>query len=163
MDHPPAPVFHDRQVRVLAPRQARAVEQADGAGGQQEQAEQAAAARRRLCSAGSDGADHQEQPDQQPDEQQDLPARARGRRTRSPDGPSRTTLASESLFWTLIHSPASEPTTITSSAPNRTCTPSAWNFGSLPLTSGPMNRPAASQAVAIQKMPICTCQVRVTL
>ena len=62
-----------------------------------------------------------------------------------------------------IHSPASEPATITSSAPNSTFTPSLWNFGSYLETSGPMNNPAASQAVAIQKMPVCTCHVRVTL
>ncbi len=42
VDHPPAPVFDDGQVGVLAPGQAGAVEQADGAGGQQEQPEQVA-------------------------------------------------------------------------------------------------------------------------
>ncbi len=62
-------------------------------------------------------------------------------------------MSSDSLFWMLSHWPVIEPTTITSSAPNRTFTPRRWNFGSWPLTSGPMNRPAASHAVAIQKMP----------
>ena len=46
---------------------------------------------------------------------------------------------------------------------NRKLTPNRWNFGSCPETAGAMNKPVASQAVAIQKMPSCVCQVRVTL
>ena len=44
----------------------------------------------------------------------------------------------------------------------RKFTPRRWNFGSYPQTAGAMNRPVASHAVAIQKMPSCVCQVRVT-
>ena len=51
---------------------------------------------------------------------------------------------------------------MTSRQTNRKFTPSRWNFGSWPETAGAMNRPVASQAVAIQKMPSCVCQVRVT-
>ena len=63
----------------------------------------------------------------------------------------------------LSHSPASEPTTTSKSAPNSTLTPSLCPFGSWSLTKGPMNNPAASHAVAIQNSPICTCHVRATL
>ncbi len=38
--HPPAPVFDDRKVRVLAPSQAGAVEQADGPRRHQKQPQQ---------------------------------------------------------------------------------------------------------------------------
>ena len=51
---------------------------------------------------------------------------------------------------------------MTSRHTNRTFTPSCWNFGSCPRTAGAMNSPVASHAVAIQKMPSCVCQVRVT-
>ena len=57
---------------------------------------------------------------------------------------------------------AVEPTTMAISAQNSTSTPSFWNFGSLPDSSGAMYRPVASQAVAIQKMPTCVCTVRLT-
>ena len=45
---------------------------------------------------------------------------------------------------------------------NRKLTPTFWNRGSYPETAGAMNNPVANQAVAIQKMPNCKCQVRVT-
>ena len=51
----------------------------------------------------------------------------------------------------LNHCPAIEPTTTTSRATKSRLTPNFWPFGSDPLTSGPMNRPAASHAVAIHK------------
>jgi hypothetical protein len=38
--------------------------------------------------------------------------------------------------------------------------PEALPDGSAPPTAGATYSPAASQAVAIQKMPSCTCQVR---
>ena len=44
----------------------------------------------------------------------------------------------------------------------KTLTPSLCPFGSAPLTAGTMYRPVASHEVAIQKMPICKCQVRAT-
>ena len=75
MHYPPAPVFNDRQVRVLTPRQPRAVEEADRAGGKHEEVQQGCDARR--CLEGrTSGANHQEEPDQQSNEQQNLPAAA---------------------------------------------------------------------------------------
>ena len=53
----------------------------------------------------------------------------------------------------LSHSPVNEPTTTRSNARNKTFTPRRWPFGSCSLTNGPMNNPAASQAVAIQNRP----------
>ena len=162
--HPPAPVLDDRQVRVLARRQARAVEDGDGRRRRSGTAPAAAAARRGCRSAGRQRPDHQEQPEEQARRAARSARRGPGRRTRSPGGRSRTQASSpSSCCGRSATRPASEPTTTTSSAPNRTLTPSRWPVGSLPLTSGPMNRPAASQAVAIQKMPSCMCQVRVTL
>ena len=67
----------------------------------------------------------------------------------------------ESFPVTPNHSPTSEPTTTTINAPNNTFTPKRWPYGSRPAAIGPMNNPAASQAVAIQKIPNWTCQVRV--
>ena len=122
VDHPPAPVFDDRQVRVLSPRQTRAVEQADGAGGEQEEHEQTALFagdfERRARWPGPPGTARSTGR-----RTAESASRGRDRRTRSPDGPRGTRWRRESLFWTLIHSPASEPTTITSRAPNRTFTP----------------------------------------
>ncbi len=63
---------------------------------------------------------------------------------------------------TLSHSPASEPSTTTSSAPNSTFTPRRWNRGSTPLTAADVEA-GGQPAVAIQKMPICRCHVRVTV
>ena len=48
------------------------------------------------------------------------------------------------------------------SAQNSASTPSFWNFGSRPDSSGATYRPVASHAVAIQKMPICVWMVRLT-
>ena len=50
-----------------------AVEQADGAGGEQEERTAGCRCSPASCSAGQHGADHQEQPEQQADEQEDLP------------------------------------------------------------------------------------------
>jgi len=58
--------------------------------------------------------------------------------------------------------PTNEPTTMAMSAQNRTSTPSFWNFGSRPDSSGAMYRPVASQAVAIQKIPTWVWMVRLT-
>ena len=55
----------------------------------------------------------------------------------------------------------SDPTTTRTSAPNRTLTSNRCPRGSAP-TIGAIARPAASHAVAIQKMPSWTCQVRAT-
>ena len=68
-----------------------------------------------------------------------------------------------SRCWTANHCPAIDPTTMISTQMNRKLTPRRWNFGSWPETAGAMNSPVASQALAIQKMAICVCQVRVTL
>ena len=88
----------------------------------------------------------------------------RGRCTRSPVAQIEPRGAgAEHLLRRSATRPAIEPTTTSSSATNRTLTPSRWHFGSTPLTAGPMNRPAASHAVAIQKMPSWTCHVRATL
>ena len=70
---------------------------------------------------------------------------------------------SDMVFWMLNHSPAKDPATTTSKAPNNTLTPTRCPLGSCSLTKGPMNSPAANQAVAIQNSPIWMCQVRVTL
>ena len=86
----------------------------------------------------------------------------RGRCTRSPGGRTRSSASMPSFCWTLEPLPASEPTTMTSRRTNRKLTPSRWNRGSCPRRPGAMNRPVASHAVAIQKMPSCVCQVRVT-
>jgi hypothetical protein len=51
---------------------------------------------------------------------------------------------------------------MTSRQTKSTLTPSRWKRGSTPLTAGPTNRPVASQAVAIQKIPSWVCQLRVT-
>ena len=59
--------------------------------------------------------------------------------------------------------PPIDPTTTRSNAPNNTLTPNTCPFGSRSLTKGPMNSPAANQAVAIQNSPIWMCHVRVTL
>ena len=75
MDHPPAPVFDDGQVGVLAPGEAGAVEEADGPGGEQEEVQQVALFAGDL-ERRARGADHQEQPDEQSNEQQNLPAAA---------------------------------------------------------------------------------------
>ena len=60
------------------------------------------------------------------------------------------------------HSPIIEPSTTTTSATNRTFTPSRWNRGSRPPTAGATYRPVASQAVAIHRMPSWVCHVRTT-
>ena len=51
---------------------------------------------------------------------------------------------------------------MTSRATKSTFTPRRCPRGSTPLTAGPTKSPVASQAVAIQKMPSCVCQVRET-
>ena len=91
VDHPPAPVFDDRQVRVLAPGQARAVEQADGAGGDSSKSHSSCCCSPGFLQGRTQHADHQEQPEQQADEQQRSARPGPDRHTRSPDGPSRTT------------------------------------------------------------------------
>ena len=109
---------HQRQystidkVRVLSPGQARAVEQADGRGGEHEEPEQVACAR----------------PDSSaPDEWRAPPGRARSasrrttgsarrapdRRIRIPDVPKETSWNRDSLLMTLSHSPVIEPATTT--------------------------------------------------
>ena len=122
VDHPPAPVFDDRQMRVLSPRQARAVEQPDGAGGEQEEPEQAALLAGCL---------------QAPDESRAPPGTARAavrrtagsasrgpdRRIRSPDGPRGTRWRRRACSGCSAIRRSSSPTTITSSAPNSTWTP----------------------------------------
>ncbi len=55
---------------------------------------------------------------------------------------------------------AMEPTTMKISAQNSRSTPSFWNLGSRPDSSGAMYRPVASHAVAIHSTPSCVCTVR---
>jgi len=56
----------------------------------------------------------------------------------------------------------SEPTTISRRALKRKFTPKRCHFISIPLMAGAMYNPAASHAVAIQKIPSWICHVRVT-
>src|SRR5208282_1745531 len=59
------------------------------------------------------------------------------------------------------YSPTMEPTATSTTAPKSTLTQKAWCLGSRLPMKGAMKSPAASQAVAIQKMESCKCQVRV--
>ena len=74
--HPPAPVFGDRQVRVPAPHQTRAVEEPRS----RRELRKNSASRWRLSTRPADRrpqrAAHQSEPDEQSDEQEDLPESA---------------------------------------------------------------------------------------
>ena len=72
MDHPPAPVFHDGDVGPLAIEQARAIEQADGDGGDGQQQQQVVVAAL-FAQRRHHAAQHQHQPEEQAAEQRDLP------------------------------------------------------------------------------------------
>ena len=76
VDDPPAPVFDHRQVRVLAPGQTRAVEQADG-DRRQEEDDRERLALARLSQRRPKRTAHQDKPDHQPGKQQDLPEPAK--------------------------------------------------------------------------------------
>ena len=90
MNHPPAPVFHDGQMRVLAPGQARAVEEPDGARRkEQEEPEQRLVVRRLL----QRGPDRRAPPGRARSADRRTAGSARrapGRHTHSPDGPRGT-------------------------------------------------------------------------
>ncbi|CAM5637632.1 hypothetical protein RLIN73S_04754 [Rhodanobacter lindaniclasticus] len=73
--HPPAPVLDHRDMGVLAPHQAGAVEQADRHGGQEQQADDRGAFLLAVHRRPQRAAD-QEQPQHQADEQEDLPEAA---------------------------------------------------------------------------------------
>ncbi len=72
MNNPPAPVFGNGQVRLASPHQACTVESRNGDGGDEEHGEQGTALRSGL-EGGHQGARHQEQPDHQADEEEQLP------------------------------------------------------------------------------------------
>jgi len=74
--------------------------------------------------------------------------------------PNQNPWLSPSFWWMERNSPASEPPTTSSSAPNRTFTPSRWKRGSRPPTAGARKSPAARNAVAIQNTAVWMCQVR---
>ena len=70
--HPPPPVLGHRQVRVPVPHQAGAVEQRDRRRGEEEQAQQVPV-RVRVAEGRPHRPGHQDQPEEQADEQEDLP------------------------------------------------------------------------------------------
>ena len=72
VNHPPAPVFHNRQMGVLAPGEARTVEQADGGRGHQENQKQMPLLAG-LLQGRDDHSHDQRQPEQQADEESELP------------------------------------------------------------------------------------------
>ncbi|ABA47752.1 hypothetical protein BURPS1710b_2803 [Burkholderia pseudomallei 1710b] len=76
---PPSPVLDHRVVGVLPPRERRRVEEPDARGGQEHHADQAAAFGGLVLQRGHQRAAHQEQPEQQADEEQDLPDAAHAR------------------------------------------------------------------------------------
>src|SRR5579885_3121516 len=75
VNHPPAPIFDDGEVRVLAPGESSAVEKTDRRGGHEEKPQE-----RLLFAAelqgGTDGAHDKEKPDQETQEEKHLPAAA---------------------------------------------------------------------------------------
>ena len=140
VDHPPPPVFDHRQVRVLAPGQARPVEQGDGGASPRPAAPPVASAR--PASAGPGAAPGPSGTARAAGRRTGRSATpAPGRRTRTPGGRSRTTPRPTACCGRSTTRPVSEPTTTTSSARNRTLTPRRCPFGSCSLTSGPMNKP----------------------
>ena len=73
--HPPAPVLHDGDVRVLTVDQCRGIEDADGSSSHGEQDQQALVAR--SAQGQVDAAHHQHQPEDQADEERQLPDAAK--------------------------------------------------------------------------------------
>ncbi|KZL09489.1 hypothetical protein PsAD14_01856 [Pseudovibrio sp. Ad14] len=71
MNHPPAPVFHDADMSVLAPKQACAVKQTDGNSGQQCESNETAVMT--ALQRGIESTQDQTSPQQQADEEEDLP------------------------------------------------------------------------------------------
>ena len=151
MHHPPSPVFDHRQLRVLSPRQAGAVEQGDGAGRDGQQRHQLFLLSL-LSQRRSQNANHQKQPQQQADEQGDLP------------GPAQVdvfvALMTEIERQRVRHLVLNAQPFAGQRADHhdqqrqeQDIHPQALPLGSCPLTNGPMNNPAASQAVAIQNKP----------
>ena len=158
---------HQRQystiddVRVLAPHQAGAVEQADRDGGQEQQADDrrgfVLAPHRRPQRAAD-----QRQPQQQADEQEDLPEAAEVDVFPALVAEPEVVLSRPSFCITANHWPANAPTTMISRQTNSKFTPSRWNFGSCPEIAGAMYRPVPSHAVAIHSTASWVCQVRVS-
>ena len=112
-------------------------------------------------SAGHMRAPHQQQPEEQADEQQDLPDAA------EVDvlvalWPNQNQQVAELLLdaQPLAGQRADDDD---EQRAEQHVDAERWHFGSSPLTAGAMYSPVASQAVAIQKMPSCMCQVRVTV
>ena len=163
VNHPPAPVFDHREVRVLAPRQARTVEEGDGAGREQRRSAPAASARPAARSAGRITRTIRNSQSSRPTNSADLPDAAQV----DVLVPLMAEVEGSGVATACCgRSATARPATRRrrpAARTKRTLTPSRWPFGSSPLTSGPMNSPAASQAVAIQNRPSCTCHVRVTL
>ena len=157
VNYPPAPVFRGDQRAALAVHQAGSVEQRDRDARDQEQHQQrmilVASRQRRL-----DAAPHQPQPEDQPDEQEDLPDAAQ-----------------VNVFVTLRSQPEPHIAELLLNAhpfagkraddDHDDCDEQNVHAKALSLRfgaadRGTMYRPVASQEVAIQKMPICKCQVR---
>ena len=125
------------EVRVPAPHQAGAVEEGDGGGGDQEQAEQAGGCSPGLRKAGHKRADHQAEPEEQADEQEDLPEAAEVDVLVALGGRTRSSCRAPCVCCMPSHSPASEPTTMMSRQTKRKLTPDALvACGSWPETAG---------------------------
>ena len=129
--HPPAPVLDHRQVRVLAPHQAGAVEQADRDGGQEQQADDRATSR--PCGAAPATARGRPASARASGRRTGTSARSgRCRRIPSPGGRTRNCCARPSFCITANHWPANAPTTMISRQTNRKLTPSALELRLVP-------------------------------
>jgi hypothetical protein len=161
VNHPPAPVLDNRKMGVLSPGEARAVEQADGPGGQYEEPQQLTLVAG-IFQGGTNRPHHQGEPDQQSDEQQNLPRAPQIHVLIALVAPEKRVGIAQ-----LVHD--AEPLAGHGTGDDQQqgseqhIHAEALKFRLISAHQGPMKRPAASHAVAIQKIPNCTCQVRVTL
>ncbi len=150
---PPAPVLHDREVRAGAEEEAGPYMSPMAARAAGEHERPAARARRALPERRPD-ARAASGPARAPGRRKARSARrGPGRRTRSPGGRTRNPRRGRaSGECTATRRRASRPRP-RGARRTRTLTPRRWNRGSRPPTAGARKSPAASQAVAIQKIP----------